>query len=416
MLATDHAMPPTVRLLHRSTPTVRLCAAWLAVIALAGSAAAADRPADETPLRLLVGGEVSGSIAPSDQGFFNEIDYHNNALRLFRASLAAELRAGSHLAVLGELRSDNLEQPGVYGLYLRLRPFRERDVDLQVGRIPPVFGAYTRRRYGKDNPLIGDPLAYQYLTSLRPDAVPASADEMLAQRGEGWLTQYSVGSSAYDTGLPVVRALRWDTGVELRLASRSVSWATALTRGTLANPLFHDDNDGEQLSTRLAWRPRTGLEVGGSLARGNYLARDVYAVLPASAPTYRQRALGLDIEYSWDRWLVRSEAIASEWGMPPIADPRIDVPLKALGFFVEARCRVAPGLTLAARAEHLGFSHIAGSAGPETWDADVTRLETGASYALRRHVQLKAAFQHDRRDGGLVRSESFLAGQVLLWF
>ena len=67
---------------------------------------------------------------------------------------------------------------------------------MQIGRIPPTFGAFTRRAYSRDNPLIGYPLAYQYLTSLRADAVPASADELLRMRGRGWLTEFSIGNRA----------------------------------------------------------------------------------------------------------------------------------------------------------------------------------------------------------------------------
>ena len=51
--------------------------------------------------------------------------------------------------------------------------------DIQAGRIPPTFGAFGRHAYGTDNPVIGYPLAYQYLTSLRTDAVPETADDLL---------------------------------------------------------------------------------------------------------------------------------------------------------------------------------------------------------------------------------------------
>src|SRR5438445_5776950 len=46
-----------------------------------------------------------------------------------------------------------------------------KNFDVQIGRIPPTFGAFARRTYANDNPLIGYPLAYQYLTSLRADAL-----------------------------------------------------------------------------------------------------------------------------------------------------------------------------------------------------------------------------------------------------
>ena len=42
--------------------------------------------------RLRLGGEVSGTIAPEDHGFFNYNDYETNTLRLFRIDLMAEAR------------------------------------------------------------------------------------------------------------------------------------------------------------------------------------------------------------------------------------------------------------------------------------------------------------------------------------
>ena len=89
-----------------------------------------------------------------------------------------------------------------YALYLRIRPWTTRDFDIQVGRVPPTFGAFARRTYANDNPLIGYPLAYQYLTSLRPDAVPASADELLRMRSRGWLVRYSLGNPTSGAGRP----------------------------------------------------------------------------------------------------------------------------------------------------------------------------------------------------------------------
>ena len=41
-------------------------------------------------------------------------------------------------------------------------------------------------------------------------------DEM---RGRGWLSQFSVGNIVAEPGMPLVRALHWDTGVPLHTAA-----------------------------------------------------------------------------------------------------------------------------------------------------------------------------------------------------
>jgi hypothetical protein len=368
-------------------------------------------------VRLVLGGEASGSAALGDEGWFNQTDYSRSVVHLARFSLSAELRAGERVALLSEVRSENVETPQVYALFLRLRPWPLRSLDLQAGRIPPVFGAYPRRRYAADNPLIGEPLAYQYLTILRTDSLPRTADDLLSRRGEGWLVGYPVGSPYPAPGGPLVSATRWDTGVEVHVGSEPLEGGLALTQGTLCNPLTHDDNDGKQISGRVAAHPTLGLVLGFSVAQGEYLAREATSALPPTIQgPFRQSALGFDAEWSRGYWLLRAEAVWSHWDMPAIAAPYIRSPLRAAGAFLEGRYKLAPGLYVAARLDHLGMSEIQGSEMRATWDAPVSRVEAGVGVSPRRNLWLKAVYQHNWRDGGLVRSQGIGAAQISWWF
>jgi hypothetical protein len=370
--------------------------------------------------RLRVGGWVGGTISPKDDGYFNFVgydDYGENALRRLRVAVNAELRLGRRAAILTEIWSDNLRAPRVYALFLRLRPWTDRALDLQVGMVPPVFGASSRRRYGGENPLPGLPLAYQYITTMREDAVPATAEELISMRGRGWRVGYSVGSAHPGPGVPLANVEAWDTGLQVRIGRRPVSLAVSLTQGTLSYPLVRDDNDGKQLAARLAWTPGPQLTLGVSAARGEFLAREVAEVLPPGAGTgFGQSALGADVEYARGYWILRGEAVWSRWELPPLDETRIETPQDALGAYVEARYKLRPGLYLAGRLGRLSFRTLESPAGVQTWDADVTRLEVGGGYALHRQVLLKAAWQQNWRDGGRVRKEGLVAAQVLLWF
>ena len=248
----------------RSTVVLVFLSAVMAMPAGLARASDAGAPA---PKRLTFGAEVVASVATDDPGYFNDTSYGQSAMRLARVRVDASLRLGGRAALLAEGRADNGEGLTVAALYLRLRPLPDRPLDIQVGRIPPVFGASARRSYGADNPLIGSPLAYQYLTSLRADSLPASADDLLAMRGRGWRTRYSIGSSVWDRGLPVIAGDRWDTGVEVRIGKEPVSLAAALSLGTLSDPRVRDDNAGKQIWVRLEVRPALGLIVGASAAR-----------------------------------------------------------------------------------------------------------------------------------------------------
>src|SRR5207245_4941874 len=167
-----------------------------------------------------------------------------------RRDVNAVGRANHSLAVLADIRSENGESPRPYALYVRLRPWAQRAFDIQAGRVPPTFGAFARRTYASDNPLIGYPLAYQYLTSIRADSLPANADELLKMRGRGWLSAFSIGNTTAARGLPLVSAFRWDTGVQVHGGSDLVLATASVTTGTVSNPLFTDDNSGKQLAGR----------------------------------------------------------------------------------------------------------------------------------------------------------------------
>ena len=87
-----------------------------------------------------------------------------------RAGLTAIWQPADRVAALAEVRLDGLSHFEAYAAFVRVRPWRSVPFDIQAGRIPPVFGSFGRRTYQADRMLIGYPLAYQYLTSMRADA------------------------------------------------------------------------------------------------------------------------------------------------------------------------------------------------------------------------------------------------------
>lgn len=395
----------------------RRCAAAL----LAACAGALPCEAGESwrigAARVSLAGEVDGALAADDEGGFNESAYRTSALQRVRLRLLTGIDIGDHVSVLGELRSEDLGEPRVYALFLRLRPWRDRPVDLQAGLIPPVFGAWSRRNYAWDNPLISTPLPFGYLTAVRSDAIPGSADDVYHARGQGpWVSLPDAGVSP-GSGLPLVDSLRYDTGLQLRIGERPVQLAVALTRGTPSNPVVREDNDGETVAGRLEVRPDPGLVFGLSAARGAYLGREAVEDRPGlSAGDYQQVALGADVEWSRGYWLLRAEAVRSDWESPAWTLGGPDRSLAAWGFTGEARYKVAPGLHAAARYDRLGFESVPGPAGQVSWDAPVSRLELGAGWAPLRGLLVKLAWQQNWRDGGPRRRDGLLAAQAVLWF
>ena len=355
--------------------------------------------------RIVAGGEVSAVAGQRDtDAFFNYTGYEHNVLRQVRIAIAARWQPLERAALLADVRAENFETPRLYALYARVQPFEGVPLDVQAGRIPPVFGRFARQAYAADNPLIGYPLAYQYLTSLRSDAVPSASEDLLRMRGRGWLASYPIGNREPGPGVPLVSAFRYDTGVQARYAPGAFEIAVAVTKGSLAEPGGSDE--GLQVAARAAVTPVTGLVAGVSASRGGWLHD---AVIPRGDDRdYTQRAIGADLEYSRGHWLVRGEFIASQWRLPYLGTP-----VTARSGFVEGRWRVRPRWFIAGRADRLTFSTFSGGA---TWDAPVTRVEAGAGWYFQRNLVAKIAAQHNWRDGGRVRERTFVSAQILFWF
>jgi hypothetical protein len=390
------------------------------LVVLLARTASAQLPTEPVSLgdgRVVVGADVTATFASSDPGFFNYTDYEYSALRNFRVGITAEVRATSRLQVLGEMRMDHGDQLQPFALFVRFRPWPERRFDIQAGRIPPTFGAFGRSAYGTANLLIGTPLAYQYLTSLRPDALPATSADLLRMRGRGWLSNFPLGNVAADRGLPFVNSFRWDTGVQVHGVNGLVEWTGSITTGSLSNPRVDDDNSGRQVAGRAVVRPHPAVSIGTSIARGAFLSDSLQSALNGrSVDDGVQRGFGVDAEYAYGRFLARTEALWSSWRLPVTLAGNDDESLGATSILIEGRYRIAPGVQIAARAERLGFERLDTASGPVAWEAPVRRFEIGAGYSIIRNVTLKGSWQRNLRQGGRVVDDSLWAAQIVYWF
>ncbi len=410
--------------IHRILSPVRLLLLTLTTLCAVQAASAQGLP--DEPLvfgdgRVVVSGDVSATFscahAPGaaactqDTGFFNFADYDDSTLRMLRAGLSTSVRLGRKLTALGDLRLQNAHVPRPYGLYLRYRPFERRDIDIQGGRIPSTFGAFARRAYSTDNPLIGYPLAYQYLTSLRYDSLPQTVDDLFRMRGRGWLSSFPLGDQTPEAGMPLANAFRWDTGIQAHGSAGIVEATASVTAGSLSHPVFRENNSGKQLAARVSVKPAIGLVAGVSASRAPYVTSSSAAAANAVASDFVQTAFGADLEYSRQHYLVRVEALSAAYDLATI-EPR----LRALATMVEGRYKLTPRIHVAARLDHLGFNTIAGPTRTDAWEAPVTRWEVGGGYALQRNANLRLSVQHNTRDGGRVRRMTALSTQLLYWF
>jgi hypothetical protein len=398
----------TVRVLTFAAAVVSLLGFWPAVL-LAGQ----DPPAPRQT-GLIWGAELAASVSRrDDDAFFNYTDYEHSTLRQVRLRLMLETRLPARWDVLGEIRVENdlLNAPA---LFVRWQPWASRPFHAQAGRLPLTIGAFARRAYGSDNLLVGVPLVYQYLTSVRPDALPQTPDDVLRMRARGWRPSYPVGSTALTPGLPIVAYSRGDTGLQAQWTADSWTAAASVTRGTPADPRVRDNNSGVTVASRIAIVRPSGLTVGVSASRGSWVGRGVTSLLPTGQQNRgtSQTLVGLDTEFARGHWILRGEWWHSRFGVPTLTQA-----LGATGGFAEARYRFLPRWQVSARADRLTFSRITGeSVVPTPWDAPMWRVEGAVGYRISRHFDLRAGYQHNWREAGRVRQRGFPTLQALVWF
>ena len=399
---------------------IRRLGSLVAAVALPAAVAAQSRDQPPAPYaRTSLGGEISFTLGPrDDDAFFNYTDYERNALRTARVKLFGEWRVVRSLSLIGEVRTEDTDVIAASAAYVRWRPWSERDLVIQAGRIPPVAGAFARRGYGRDNSVMGLPLGYQYLTSLRADALPTTIDQLLRMRGRGWRPSYPLGSQAVTTGVPLFSSSNWDTGIEASWRNDLLSLAGEWSLGSPAVPVVRETNDGHQWSGRVAVHLPEGLALGLSGARGQWLESTVLDQLPANLRgASTQTLVGSDLEFGLRRWLIRAEWLRTVFQLPLLAEPVPETSVSAWSGFVEARYRLHPRWQIAARFDTLRFSSVTGSDGvPTSWDAPVERVEAVLGFRASRHIEVRGGWQHNWRDGGRVLERGYPAVQLLYWF
>ena len=79
--------------------------------------------------KVAVSGEVIATGGNADEiAFFNYTDYEHNALRMIRFGVSGVYRPANWLALVGEVRSEDLDQPNAYAAYVRRAPVAQSRV------------------------------------------------------------------------------------------------------------------------------------------------------------------------------------------------------------------------------------------------------------------------------------------------
>jgi hypothetical protein len=399
---------------------------------------------------ILPAGTATAQTAPGAQAFFSgtldlaypfeesgapqvnrlirgDSPFDNVRLRLF-----ADVVISSRWSIFNQILIDPSSRLGLESFlrsYVRFTAFKKDRADLsfQAGVVPTPFGAYSPRAYSERNPLVSDPLMYHYFTTLRSNQLPAGNADLLRHRGQGQSDDFTgfagPGSPARFNGMPMIYDPCWDVAVQALGSAGRLEYVLGVAQGTLSNPRFKggDNNNGKQVSARLAFVPRPGMVLGASYARGPYLDAALQAGLGPGADVddFRQEIYGFDAEYGVGHLALYAELARNRWQSPTITDGhgrRQD--LTTVGGYAEAKYTLRPGLFAALRYDRIDFGDIddgKGGGARTSWDYDVRTWEYGMGYYLTDRVIAKVVRQ-DYRTAAEQRGEHFWALQVAASF
>ena len=354
-----------------------------------------------------------------EQEAINTLNFGENAFHTARIRLFADAPIQEHVHVFTEfLYDDGTMKARLFGGFVRLSDPKGRDIHLEAGKIPLHVGAFPNRSYAPKNNLIGSPLMYQYHTDVRNEQIPTRGDDLVANRGRGYFTDYLSGGltgAGYTGGhaLPVLYENCWDFGVVALGTVAPLEFAVGVTNGTVGAPVMNDDNDGKGVLARLGFVPAPWIRTGVSGSRGPYLQADLNPVLPPghTVDEYMQQLAAADLELSYSHGVLYSEYLFNRFESPFVGN------LDLRAWYVEGKWTVIPGWYVAARFDRMVFADVPLASGEVAgWDADLWKREVGIGFKPSARLIAKLVHQESKVNTAPAVVRAFVAAQLSVVF
>jgi hypothetical protein len=341
-----------------------------------------------------------------------------------RLTLFLDVQAGAHVYFFAQSRLDrgyNLgegrEQLQLDEYALRLTPWDNGRLNLQLGKFATVVGNWVPRHHSWDNPFITAPLPYENLTGIFDGAAANSAATLLRwaqvrpdpNGGEGYYNQYRVPiiwGPSYTSGAAVTGAWdKFDYALEFKnasLSSRPDTWDAGQTQWQ--HPTW---------SGRLGYRPDESWSLGFSASTGSYLTPSAQPTLAAGygLGDYREVVLGQDLGFAWHHLQLWAEFFETNFQIPAVGNAR------TFAYYLEAKYKFTPQFFGALRWNQQLYGSVPdGAGGHVRWGRNLWRIDVAPGYRFTPHTQFKLQYSLQAEDTGPRTYTSLIAAQFVLRF
>jgi hypothetical protein len=332
-----------------------------------------------------------------------------------RLTLFLDAQAGSQIYFFAQSRldrgfdpSDDGAQVRVDEYALRVTPWEDGRLTVQIGKFATVVGNWIPRHLSWENPFINAPIVYENVTPIRDKSAPLSPFYFIY--GPYYYDKYAfnpvIWGPSYASGISVSGRLgRFDYAVEMKnasLSSRPESWN--VTESGFEPPTF---------STRVGFRPNEAWNFGFSASEGPYFRREAEPTLPPGRDIgdYREFVLGQDASFAWRHLQVWVEFYEARFEVPRVGNA------DTFAYYVEAKYKFTPQLFGAIRWNQQLFGDINDGYGQSVrWSPDVVRVDLAAGYRFTSHTQLKVQYSYQHETTGQGNDNHLVAAQLTTRF
>ena len=366
-------------------------------------------------LRVRLSGTLDLEIYNFAQPAPGLIDSNIDTLFNPRLTLFLDAQIGSQVYFFAQSRldrgfdpSDNGAQVRLDEYALRVTPWEDGRLTVQIGKFATVVGNWVPRHLSWDNPFINAPLVYENVTAIQDKYAPYSALDFTLR--PHYYGKYSfnplIWGPSYASGISVSGELdKFDYAVEMKnasLSSRPESWY--VTENGFENPTF---------SGRFGFRPNEAWNLGFSASEGPYFRREAEPTLPPGRDIddYREFVLGQDVSFAWHHLQVWAEFYEARFEVPTVGNA------DTFAYYIEAKYKFTPQLFGSIRWNQQLFGTISDGNGHNVrWSPDLGRIDIAAAYRFTPHTQLKLqySFQHETTSPG--DDNHLLAAQFTIRF